>query len=273
LGEPTALEEPEKLGMMKRSPQRVLLAEDVETNRVLVTKMLRTQGYQVVAVETGEQALAAATDDDFDLILMDVNMPVMDGMEATRRIRTLPAPRGTVPILALTANVLPEDLLRYQAAGMITTITKPIDWQRLFEAMARYGQKGRAADAPHTGMSAVEQELREQLHRLDDGTGTGMRDIARLFIQDTQRRLSELGRMLEAADADGVAKLAHAIKGSAANLGLRRLARLCGEIETVARAAELETVPGHLDDAEAEFAGVCKVLAQLNTEPPTPCAS
>jgi two-component system, sensor histidine kinase len=273
LGEPTALEEPEKLGMMKRSPQRVLLAEDVETNRVLVTTMLRTQGYQVVAVETGEQALAAATDEDFDLILMDVNMPVMDGMEATRRIRTLPAPRGTVPILALTANVLPEDLLRYQAAGMITTITKPIDWQRLFDAMARYGQNGRAADAPHTGMSAVGQELREQLHRLDDGTGTGMRDIARLFIQDTQRRLSELGRMLEAADADGVAKLAHSIKGSAGNLGLRRLARLCGEIETVARAAELETVPGHLDDAEAEFAGICKVLAQLNTEPPTPCAS
>ncbi|NPT56091.1 response regulator, partial [Paraburkholderia elongata] len=273
LGEPTALEEPEKLGMMKHSPQRVLLAEDVEVNRVLVTKMLHTQGYQVVAVETGEQALAAATDEDFDLILMDVNMPVMDGMEATRRIRTLPAPRGRVPILALTANVLPEDLLRYQAAGMTTTITKPIDWQRLFGAMAHYGQNGRTADAPHTGMSAVGQELREQLHRLDDGTGMGMRDIARLFIQDTQRRLSELGRMLETADADGVARLAHAVKGSAGNLGLRRLASLCGEIETAARAAELETVPGRLDDAEAEFAGICNVLAQLNTEPPPPCAS
>jgi HPt (histidine-containing phosphotransfer) domain-containing protein len=100
-----------------------------------------------------------------------------------------------------------------------------------------------------------------------------MRDIARLFIQDTQRRLSELGPMLEAADADGVAKLAHAIKGSAGNLGLRRLARLCDEIENAARAAELEAVPRRLDDAEAEFAGICKVLAQLNTEPPTPCAS
>ncbi|ANB72851.1 hypothetical protein AYM40_11075 [Paraburkholderia phytofirmans OLGA172] len=273
LGKPTGLEESEKLGMMKRSPQRVLLAEDVETNRMLVTRMLRTQGYQLVAVETGEQALAAATDEDFDLILMDVNMPVMDGMEATRRIRTLPAPRGRVPILALTANVLPEDLLRYQAAGMTTTITKPIDWQRLFDAMARYGQNGRGADAPHTGLSAVGQELREQLHRLDDGTGAGMRDIARLFIQDTQRRLSELGPTLEAADADGVARLAHAIKGSAGNLGLRRLASLCDEIETAARTAELEAVPVRLDDAEAEFAGICEALAQLNTEPLPPCAS
>jgi len=257
LGEPTALEEPEKLGMMKRSPQRVLLAEDVETNRVLATKMLRTQGYQGAAVETGEQALAAATDEDFDLILMDVNMPVMDGMEATRRIRTLPAPRGTVPILALTANVLPEDLLRYKAAGMITTITKPIDWQRLFDAMARYGQNGRAADTPHSGMSAAGQELREQLYRLDDGTGTGMRDIARLFIQDTRRRLSELGRMLEAADADGVAKLAHAIKGSAGNLGLRRLR---DDLSGLMPGADL-WFHGHVHDSVDYTVGRCRVVA------------
>lgn len=273
LGVLTAVEEPDKSSVKELSPQRVLLAEDVEVNRILVTQMLRKQGYPVVAVETGEQALAAATTEDFDLILMDVNMPVMDGMEATRRIRTLPAPRGTVPILALTANVLPEDLLRYNAAGVTATITKPIDWQQLFDAMARYGRNGRATDAPHTSISAAGRELHEQLRRLDDGTGALTRTIAGLFIQDTQQRLAALGRMLEAADAAGVAKLAHAIKGSAGNLGLRRLAHQCGEIETAARAAELEGVPERLNEAEAEFAGICEVLTQFNTEPPTPCAS
>ena len=117
----------------------VLLAEDVELNRVLIAEMLRSHGHEVVTAENGEEAVASAARERFDLVLMDVQMPVMDGVEATRRIRKLPPPAGAVPILALSANVLPEEQARYLAAGMNGALTKPIDWAQLFAALAKYG--------------------------------------------------------------------------------------------------------------------------------------
>ncbi len=300
-GEASALEEPEKPAVTKPQPQRVLLAEDVEVNRELVSEMLGRHGHHVVAVENGEEALAAAMQEDFDLILMDANMPVMDGIEATQRIRNLPPPRGAVPILTLTANVLPEDLERYRRAGVSATVTKPIDWKLLFDAMARYGRNGKAAApreaaprqaaltaaaqppsalrpatpqpaAPQAELSSAGEELRKRLGQLDDGTGAVTRRLVDIFIRDTQQRLVDLAEMLAKADASGIVQRAHAIRGSAANLGLQRLAALCGEIETAARAADLGIVPERLDDAEQEFARIRDVLVQLQAKSPS-CAS
>ena len=83
--------------------------------------------------------MALAARERFDVVLMDVRMPGMDGVEATRQIRKLPPPAGAVPVLALSANVLPEEQARYLAAGMNGTLTKPIDWPELFAALAKVG--------------------------------------------------------------------------------------------------------------------------------------
>ena len=124
-------------------PQRVLLAEDVEMNRVVVVDMLRAHGHDVVTAANGQEAVDLVAREVFDVVLMDVQMPVMDGVEAAARIRQLPPPACDVPVIALSANVMAEDLARYNAAGMNGALTKPIDWPKLFDALAQHGSAGR----------------------------------------------------------------------------------------------------------------------------------
>ena len=137
--------------------QRVLLVEDVEMNQLLISDMLRHHGHDVTLAVNGLDAIALAAREHFDVVLMDVQMPVMDGIEATRRIRALPPPAGNVPVLALSANAMALDLKRYMAAGMNGALTKPIDWPQLFEALAKYGPPGESAktheDAAGAGTS------------------------------------------------------------------------------------------------------------------------
>jgi signal transduction histidine kinase len=116
---------------------RVLVAEDNEINSVLISTMLRRLGLETETVGDGERAVEAVARGGVDLVLMDVQMPVMDGMEATRRIRALPAPAGRVPIVALTADALPEHAAGYMATGLDAVLTKPIDRRALAETIER----------------------------------------------------------------------------------------------------------------------------------------
>ena len=128
---------------------RVLLAEDNPFNQKVATAMLRLLGYQVEIAATGVEAVAMARDGEFDLVLMDCQMPVMDGYEATRRIRDLPAPAGAVTIIAMTANALSGDRKACFAAGMDDFLSKPITRAMLGDMMRKWeiGQKGEPAGA------------------------------------------------------------------------------------------------------------------------------
>ncbi len=123
----------------RRGAPRVLLAEDNPMNQQLVKRLLEPRGYEVVAVNNGAEAVAAMQKNGFDLILMDLQMPFMDGITATQAIRALePADRPRVPILALTAHVLPSDQERCLAAGMDGYVTKPIQARRLIETVEAF---------------------------------------------------------------------------------------------------------------------------------------
>ena len=136
-------------------PLRILVAEDVEMNRLLAVTLLKQAGHSVAAVEDGAQAVAAAAAVDgrepFDAILMDVNMPVMDGLEATRAIRAMPGPAGRVTIVALTANTFPDDIARCYEAGMDCHVPKPIDRVLLLTEIARCVASRRAVEAMGEG--------------------------------------------------------------------------------------------------------------------------
>jgi CheY-like chemotaxis protein len=112
-------------------PLRVLYVDDNEANRALVTAILTAHGIGCQTANDGREGLLAATAGGWDLILMDIQMPVMDGVEATRAIRALPGPAGAVPIVALTANTLEHQLRDYAVAGMQDTIAKPVDMAEL----------------------------------------------------------------------------------------------------------------------------------------------
>src|SRR3954464_15016552 len=121
------------------SPQHILLVEDVELNRRLLQMMLSAHGHEVIFATSGAEAVELVARERFDVVLMDVQMPVMDGVEATRQIRQMAGPAREVPIIGLTANVLASEQQRYLAAGMNACLTKPIDWDQLFAALARSG--------------------------------------------------------------------------------------------------------------------------------------
>lgn len=121
----------------------VLYVDDNENNRTLVATILATQGVQCDTADDGLQGLTAVERGDYALVLMDIAMPVMDGVEASRRIRALPGPRGTVPIVAVTANTLPEQLATYAAAGIDDCLAKPINMVGLLTAVSVWGA-GRA---------------------------------------------------------------------------------------------------------------------------------
>jgi len=135
-------------------PLRVLYVDDHDNNRALVVAVLRAQGMDCATAEDGAQGLAAARDGDWDLILMDVQMPVMDGVAATRAIRALPGYRGAVPVIALTANTLPEQRAEYAAAGMDDCMAKPIDIAELLRLVLSWAAVDWRAELPE-GAAAV----------------------------------------------------------------------------------------------------------------------
>lgn len=122
---------------MARRPLHILLAEDNRINQMLVKTMLQKLGHTVVVANNGRVAVAAAEESEFDAVLMDMQMPDMDGEEATRAIRTMPPPKSRLPIIALTADAMVEHRERYLQAGVNELVPKPIDWDALVLALAK----------------------------------------------------------------------------------------------------------------------------------------
>ncbi|WP_404326943.1 ATP-binding protein [Aerophototrophica crusticola] len=132
----------------RAAPVRVLVAEDNQVNRLLVLAMLQRKGFVVEAVTDGREAVEAARRDAFDVVLMDMQMPVLDGDGAAAAIRALPAPVNGLPIIALTAEALPEDKTRREGGGLFDAyLTKPIDWPRLVETVNALAARRRAERA------------------------------------------------------------------------------------------------------------------------------
>jgi two-component system sensor histidine kinase/response regulator len=180
-------------------------------------------------------------------------------------------------VLGLSANVMAEDIARYKAAGMNGELTKPIDWPKLFEALAQHGSAGRArptqpaASVPPTNAAPPPAEPVETSAEREaeipgpigptgfdppelKGMGSDLKlKLAELFVRDTGKRLEELRDAFQRGDIPAVARLAHAIKGSAGNLGARHLAQLCADIETRAEAAEFDVTSESLDRLQREF--------------------
>jgi PAS domain S-box-containing protein len=227
-------------------PLRVLVAEDAELNRRLLGEMLGRHGHAVSFARDGAEAVALASRERYDVILMDVRMPVMDGVEATRRIRRLPSSAGQVPVIGLTANVVASERERYLAAGMDDCLAKPVDWGRLFAVLARFGE-GLARPAEFSAGA----EAREEPLEPSAGDGTPLldraaidelvaslpaevtADLLRRAVADAERSRVLLGR-LPAGSAE-VLEEAHKLKGVARLFGLTRIGTTAGEVEATAR--------------------------------------
>jgi len=225
-------------------PARILLAEDLPTNQLLVTAILRNAGYEVEAVTDGAAAVQAVQSRDYDVVLMDVQMPVMDGLEATRRIRSLEGTAASVPIVALTANALSEEVVRCREAGMSAHIAKPVDQDVLLAAVdrwVRWTAAERAVASSEPTLTATEVILdEERLGKLEHLLGReGFKEVVGSFLVELPKRLSAI--RASAADREKVKREAHALAGLVGNLGLvellscsRRLVIACDNREEIA---------------------------------------
>ena len=258
---------------MRRSALRILLAEDNATNQQVALGILRKLGLQADAVANGAEAIAALESIAYDLVLMDVQMPKMDGLEATARIRDPQSAvrNHSIPIVAMTAHAMEGDRERCLAAGMNDYVTKPVSPQALADALERWlpgesaarptnGFAQPAAAVPQTAGPRGESELETpvfdrpgMLARLMDDEDLA-RAVAVGFIEDMPRQIDALRSCLAASDVEGTVRQAHTIKGASANVGGESVRAVAFEMEKAAGAGELAEVAAQLPELDARFA-------------------
>jgi two-component system, sensor histidine kinase and response regulator len=257
-----------------KTQMRILVAEDNPTNQQVALGILKKLGYQADAVANGFEAVSALQKITYDVVLMDCQMPEMDGFEATRAIREEDSavlnPR--IPIIALTAHALKGDREKCLNAGMDDYLTKPVSPQELEMALDRW-----LADNPSSNRASLQagtisaldslqvEEIKavfneeELLERL-----MGDKDLAQLvltgFLEDIPIQIKKLRGQLEEGQSLGVGKQAHTIKGAAANVGANSLRDAAFELELAGKAENLDQVPAMLARLESEFQRVESTL-------------
>jgi signal transduction histidine kinase/DNA-binding response OmpR family regulator/HPt (histidine-containing phosphotransfer) domain-containing protein len=252
---------------------RVLLVEDNEINQELAMELLRTNGISVAVANDGREALDMLDREPFDGVLMDCQMPVMDGYTATRELRR-DVRFSELPVLAMTANAMAGDREKVLEAGMNDHIAKPIDVNNMFRTMAKWiTPSALAVGMEQRDSAAVTVPALDGIDTVDGLART--QGNSALYLKLLRRvRLSQASFMAEfdAACAAGdwvqATRLAHTLKGVAGNIGAGSLQRACAGLESLAGKQQLE--PGVRDTVAAELVRVLEALAVLNEEDPGP---
>ena len=247
-----------RLSDTEKGALRVLLAEDNAVNQKVAIGILGKLGFSADAVSNGQQAVEALTRREYDLVLMDVQMPEMDGLEATGRIRdpSSDVRRHDIPIVAMTAHAMEGDRERCLQAGMHDYVSKPIDPQELLSAIERQVAPSPEEEQPEnvvppsTDLPLFEEDA--LLGRLD-GDVEACREILDCFLLDVPDRLAALKEAIERGDADRVQREAHTVKGSAANIGAPTLSRVAMAAETAAKEGKLGDLPELVAALESAF--------------------
>ena len=251
-------------GVQSSAALDVLLVEDHVINQKLAVALLERWGHRVSVADNGQLALEAMEQQRFDVVLMDMMMPVMDGLEATRRIRAKETV-GRIPIIAMTANAMESDRERCLQAGMDDYLSKPIKAQELqillgqyADAVSQHAQPGVSAsddadDVPHSGfdyvagLAGMDQEIREI--------------IAQAFVDQWPHDLDKIRTGLEQGDASSVLHAAHSLKGTLAMFGARPAAEVARHMESLASQGQLGTIASLTQNLRAEVEQLLVAIA------------
>jgi CheY-like chemotaxis protein len=253
-----------------RRSARVLVAEDNATNREVAVAMLKKLGYPFDLAANGKEALQALRTSDFEIVLMDCEMPEMDGYEATRRIRDINT--GTrnprIPIIALTADAVSGDREKCLQAGMNDYLSKPVEPPQLAAILEKWlnDPAGPSAAKPDAGDPEAQPEAvfnpEAFLVRLA-GDEPLARKIVAGFLNDLPGRLQSLNGMLEGGDAQGVRLLAHALKGAGATVSAEALRALFLQLQQAAAAGRLSAARVLLPEIEEQITVLKSTLKRL----------
>ncbi len=236
------------LGEVNTRSLSVLVVDDVETNRELIEALLTLRGHRVSLAEDGREAIAAVQRATFDLVLMDINMPDLNGLEATRRIRSLPGPAAGVPIIAMTAHVFASDVAASREAGMNGHLAKPIEASLLFAMLARFAagrppaEETSAPDAPAEGAEATDGWATagspidaQLLARLDERIGhERVKLLVCRMLDNAGRDIGAVRRALAEGDRGAVRSMAHRLAGQGASFGVPGITEIARRLERAA---------------------------------------
>jgi CheY-like chemotaxis protein/HPt (histidine-containing phosphotransfer) domain-containing protein len=260
--------------MASRHPLRILLAEDNVVNQKLALRLLEQMGYRADVAANGLEAVAAIERQPYDLVLMDVQMPEMDGFEASREIvRRWPADRRP-RIVAMTANAMQGDRELCLAAGMDDYLSKPIRVDELVTALERTAVRegrvrtgGTPASGPGVERASTEVLDPAALERLRATMGAGFLDeLLATFVDDAQELVGTMRRALGAGDVDALRRAAHSLKSNAASFGAMTLSTQARDLETLARSGVLDGAAPRVERLAGECERVVRALREVERE-------
>jgi two-component system, sensor histidine kinase and response regulator len=235
------------------SGQRILLVEDNPVNQRVAQRLLQKLAAEVTLANNGAEALERIAESTYDAVLMDCQMPVMDGFTATQRIRELERQNQRakrLPIIALTANVMSEDRESCIAAGMDAHLGKPIEPAQLIACLSRYLKPG--VVRPEVDMTA--------LRELTGGDAEFERELVGTFVSSGDQCLAEILAALRVSDFDTIGKRAHALKGASANIYASGLAAAASSLENAARANSVREIDGLVQELSEKLQAVSAEL-------------
>lgn len=241
----------EEVAFTQIDKKRILVAEDVTINQIIVKQILEEWGHEVVLVSNGQEAFDAHKKKDFDLILMDIHMPEVDGYEATQMIRHMgDTIKAAVPIVALTANAFKQETDRFAEAGFNDYITKPFTEAGLYDCIKKQLQLNSPVDFSKKLKQKIAEENSEKLYDLSALQGIEqddtafLKEIVLVFIKNTNLDIINLLKAIEVKQANEIYLLAHKMKSSIYSLGIKQAYKTVESIEFYAKTGEqIEKIP------------------------------
>jgi CheY-like chemotaxis protein len=239
--------------------RRVLVAEDNPVNQLVARGLLAGLGYAVEVVADGQQAVAALGRGQYDVVLMDCRMPVMDGYAAATAIRRQEGGGRRTPIVAMTAHALAGEAEKCRAAGMDDYVAKPVTAERLAAVMARWAP---AAGAGRLD-AALDPSIIAALRELEQGQPGLLARMVGLYLRDASTQLAVLRQAVERGDAHELEWAAHDLKGGSAQIGATAMVGLCRDLEAASKAEDASRAAAIVATLEQTFDQVRAALAAL----------
>jgi signal transduction histidine kinase/DNA-binding response OmpR family regulator len=249
-------------GLAERHPLRILVTEDNVVNQRLALRLLEKLGYRADVAANGLEAIEALARQPYDLVLMDVQMPEMDGVEATRHILERWPDDDRPWIVAMTAEAMQGDREGFLAAGMNDYVAKPIRTQELVAAISRAPSRTQPERVPDEPASrpAVDASVLTRLAESMGGDDAFVTELIEQFVTDSPSLVAAARKGLEAGDADEVRRAAHTLKSNAATFGANELADRSSRLEAAAKTGTLDDAPERIDAIAEELKRVHAAL-------------
>jgi PAS domain S-box-containing protein len=247
----------------QQSPLTILLVEDGAMNQTVALGLLRRLGYRADVAWNGHEAVEALERQPYDVVLMDVHMPELDGLDATRKIRDRWSEGVGPHIIAMTASAMAEDREACLAAGMDDYLAKPIRLDALAEALRVAVPPRRAEPAAGDGAAELDEHALDDLRELGGEHSLG--DVIDAYLAEATVLQTTIRRSIERRDADELRRAAHTLKSNGATFGARTLAEQCGELEERARSGQLADAADLADQIDHELRRVEKALGARRT--------